>query len=310
MTRLVVGSFLVALVELIGFAAYTATHHVDAGVVAVRPDRDGSHGSSVLTRAPASCSRSPVPSRQSTSALPDNGARANLNASVRGIKHADPPFFEGSLAWESSPSLPGGCALIAASTELDARPGPSRDYLVRAWRDLLDFRVGTVRSAIEEGQFRPDLDLARFAYEFWGAVLGYHHASRLGRDPDASARVLRAFESLVRVARATGGVTFVVDPAEKHYNPIGMVHGGAAAALLDPDMGWAVRPLLPAGAGCTTLDLDIRYVKPITVATGTIVASGTVLHHGRCTATAEGRLGAADTGALLAHSPSTLLVLS
>jgi uncharacterized protein (TIGR00369 family) len=204
----------------------------------------------------------------------------------------DPPFFEGSLAWESSPSLPGGCALIAASTELDDRPGPSRAYLVRAWRDLLDLLVGTVRSAIEEWQFRPDLDVALLA-----------------RDPGASERVLRALESLVRVARATGGVTSVVDPAEKHDNPIGMVHGGSAASLVDPVMGW-VRPLLPAGAGCTTLDLDIRYAKPITIATGTIVASGTVLHHGRRTATAEGRLGAADTGALLAHSPSPLLVLS
>ena len=268
MTRLVVGSFLVALVELIGFAAYTATHHVDAGVVAVRPDRDGSHGSSVLTRAPASCSRSPVASRQSTSALPDNGARANLNASLRAIKHADPAFFEGFLAWESSPSLPGGCALIAASTELDDRPGPARDYL------------------------------------------GYHHASRLVRDPDASERVLRAFESLVRVARATGGVTFVVDLAEKHYNPIRMVHEGVAATLLDTVMRCAVHTLFSASVGCTTLDLDIRYVKRITVETGTIVVSGTVLHHGRRTATAEGRLGAADTGALLAHSPSTLLVLS
>ena len=53
-----------------------------------------------------------------------------------------------------------------------------------------------------------------------------------------------------------------------------------------------------------------RWATVDTVATGTIVASGTVLHHGRCTATAEGRLGAADTGALLAHGPSTLLVPS
>ena len=204
----------------------------------------------------------------------------------------DPPVFVGSPAWESSPSLPGGGALIAASTELDDRPEPSRAYLVRAWRDRLDLLVGPVRSAIEEGQFRPDLGVALLA-----------------RDPGASERVLRALESLVRVARATGGVVFVVDPAEQHYHPIGMVHGGAAAALLDPVMGWPVRPLLPAGAGCTTLALDIRYVR-ITVATGTIVASGTVLHHGRRTATAEGRLGAADPGALLAHSPSTLRVRS
>src|SRR5258708_24343852 len=129
MARFVVGSFLLAPVELFGFAAYTATHRIEAGVVAVRPDRGESHGSSVLTRAPASRSRLPVPSRQSTSALPDNGARANLNASLRAIKHADPAFFEGFLAWESSPPLPGGCALIAASTEPDARPGPARDYL-------------------------------------------------------------------------------------------------------------------------------------------------------------------------------------
>src|SRR5260370_13874533 len=107
MTRFVVGSFLLALVELIGFAAYTATHRVEAGVVAVRPDRGGSYGSSALTRAPASRSRSPVPSRQSPSALRDNGASANLNASVRGIKPADPPFSDGSLPWESSPPLPG-----------------------------------------------------------------------------------------------------------------------------------------------------------------------------------------------------------
>jgi hypothetical protein len=73
MTRFVVGSLLLALVELIGFTAYTATHRVEAGVVAVRPDRGGSYGSSGLTRAPASRSRSPVPSRRSTSALRDKG---------------------------------------------------------------------------------------------------------------------------------------------------------------------------------------------------------------------------------------------
>jgi AcrR family transcriptional regulator len=111
-------------------------------------------------------------------------------------------LFEGFLAWESSPSLPGGCPLIAASTELDDRPGPARDYLVRARRDLFDLLVGTVRSAIEEGQFRRDVDPEQFTYEFWGAMLAYHHASRLMRDPHALERASKAFESLVRAARA------------------------------------------------------------------------------------------------------------
>lgn len=111
-------------------------------------------------------------------------------------------LFERLLAWEASPSLPGGCPLIAASTELDDRPGPARDYLVQARRDLLDLLVGTARSAVQEGQFRADLDPEQFAYEFWGAMLGYHHASRLMRDPDASKHAARAFDALLRAARA------------------------------------------------------------------------------------------------------------
>lgn len=111
-------------------------------------------------------------------------------------------LFEGFLAWEASPSLPGGCPLIGASTELDDRPGPARDYLVKARRDLFDLLAGTVRSTIEEGQFRRDVDPEQFAFEFWGAMLAYHHASRLMRDPQARARAQAAFDALVRSARA------------------------------------------------------------------------------------------------------------
>ena len=115
-------------------------------------------------------------------------------------------LFESFLAWESSPSLPGGCPLIAASSELDDRPGPARDYLVQSRRDLLDLLAGTVRSAVDEGQFRPDVDPDQFAYEFWGAMLGFHHASRLMRDPRAGERARAAFETLVRSARVTAPV--------------------------------------------------------------------------------------------------------
>jgi AcrR family transcriptional regulator len=111
-------------------------------------------------------------------------------------------LFDSFLAWEASPSLPGGCPLIAASTELDDRPGPARDYLVRAQRDMFDLIAGTVRSAIQEGHFRPDVDPDQFAYEFWGAMLAFHHASRLMRDARARQRAQAAFDSLVHRARA------------------------------------------------------------------------------------------------------------
>jgi AcrR family transcriptional regulator len=111
-------------------------------------------------------------------------------------------LFDSFLAWESSPSLPGGCPLIAASTELDDRPGAARDFLVRAQRDMFDLIAGTVRSAVQEGQFHPDVDADQFAYEFWGAMLAFHHASRLMRDPKARQRAQAAFDSLVQRARA------------------------------------------------------------------------------------------------------------
>jgi uncharacterized protein (TIGR00369 family) len=105
-------------------------------------------------------------------------------------------------------------------------------------------------------------------------------------------------------------VTFSLDPAEKHYNPIGMVHGGVAATLLDTVMGCALHSLLPQGVGYTTLDINVRYVRPITVGTGNVLATGRVLHRGRRTATAEGRIVSAGDGKLLAHGTSTLLVQS
>jgi AcrR family transcriptional regulator len=117
-------------------------------------------------------------------------------------------LFNSFLAWEASPSLPGGCPLIAASTELDDRPGPARDYLVRAQRDMFDLIAGTVRSAIQEGHFVADVDPDQFAYEFWGAMLAFHHASRLMRDAKARQRAQAAFDSLVQRAR--------VIPAAKH----------------------------------------------------------------------------------------------
>ena len=71
-----------------------------------------------------------------------------------------------------------------------------------------------------------------------------------------------------------GRVVFAVEPGEQHYNPIGMVHGGLAATLIDSATGCAVHTTLPAGTGYTTTDVQVRFVRPITRDTGRIECIG------------------------------------
>ena len=106
-----------------------------------------------------------------------------------------------------------------------------------------------------------------------------------------------------------GEVTFEMTPAEKHYNAIGSVHGGVVATLLDTVMGCALHTLLPRGAWYTTLDINTRFHRGVTVDTGAVLATGTVVHNGRRTATAEARLVDRATGRLLATGTSTLLIV-
>jgi uncharacterized protein (TIGR00369 family) len=107
-----------------------------------------------------------------------------------------------------------------------------------------------------------------------------------------------------------GKVTFAYPPSLEHYNGIGLVHGGLAATLLDTVMGCAVQTLLPKGAAVSTLDISVRYVRPMTVRTGLVLATGTTVHRGRRTATAEGRIVEATTGRVLATATTTLLIQS
>ena len=101
------------------------------------------------------------------------------------------------LAWGRSGDMPGGCLFVAASVELDDRPGPQRDYLVQAQRDWLATLARAARIAADEGHFRPDLDAEQFAYELYAVMLGYHHLSRLLHDPSAESRVRSAVERLL-----------------------------------------------------------------------------------------------------------------
>ncbi len=94
-------------------------------------------------------------------------------------------------------SLPGGSVLIAASTELDDRPGELRDYVQSAQKDLISNIEQAAQIAIDEKQFRADLDVEQFAWSLYSFVLGYHHFKRMLQDPKAEQRVRRSFEALI-----------------------------------------------------------------------------------------------------------------
>jgi uncharacterized protein (TIGR00369 family) len=105
-----------------------------------------------------------------------------------------------------------------------------------------------------------------------------------------------------------GRAVFEGHPGEEHYNPIGVVHGGYAATLLDSAIGCAVHTTLPAGVGYTTLTLETKFVRPITRDTGAVRAEGWVVHRGRRQATSEARLVAVETDKLLAHATGTCMI--
>jgi uncharacterized protein (TIGR00369 family) len=135
--------------------------------------------------------------------------------------------------------------------------------------------------------------------------LEYMRAIAAGEIPPPPIAMLMGFEL---DAVEEGRAVFAVTPREYHYNPIGVVHGGLAATLLDSAMGCAVHTTLPAGTAYTTLEVKVNFARPITGDTGRVVCAGTVIHRGRTIATAEGRLTAADSGKLLAHGTTTCLL--
>jgi len=105
-----------------------------------------------------------------------------------------------------------------------------------------------------------------------------------------------------------GRTVFSVVAEEMHENPMGTMHGGVVATLVDTAMGCAVSSTLPADAGFTTLELSTNFVRAITTATGRVHAEGRVVHGGSRVVTTEARVYD-DAGTLYAHAKSTCLVL-
>src|ERR1700688_4887045 len=104
-----------------------------------------------------------------------------------------------------------------------------------------------------------------------------------------------------------GVVVMHSTPGFRHYNPIGSVHGGYAATLLDSAMGLAIHTMLPPGTGYTTLEFKVSFIKGMTRDTGPVRSEGRILNVGCRAATAEARITDAK-GRLLAHATTTCLV--
>ncbi|MEV6633441.1 PaaI family thioesterase [Actinoplanes sp. NPDC051470] len=111
------------------------------------------------------------------------------------------------------------------------------------------------------------------------------------------------------IAVEEGSVSVFLEPQEFHYNPLGSVHGGVISTLLDTAAACSVQSTLPAGVGYTSLDLTVKFLRPITIASGRLTCTGSVLQRGRRTALAEARLTDAQ-GRLAAHATSTCMIFS
>lgn len=106
-----------------------------------------------------------------------------------------------------------------------------------------------------------------------------------------------------------GSVVFEMQAAEYQYNPLGSVHGGVISTLLDSATGCSVHSTLAEGELYTSLDLTVKFLRPVTAASGLLRCEGKVIQRGRRTALAEAQLFD-EAGKLLAHATSSCLILS
>ncbi|AEU34489.1 PaaI family thioesterase [Granulicella mallensis] len=125
-----------------------------------------------------------------------------------------------------------------------------------------------------------------------------------GRHPSAPYSDTTGIE-LVEVEE--GRVVFIGRPGARYLNPVGTIHGGWAATILDAAMAYCVHSTLKAGENYTTLEMKINYIRPVLPSLGRVRCEGKVIHRGSRTATSEGRLFD-ERGKLLAHGSETCMI--
>jgi uncharacterized protein (TIGR00369 family) len=153
------------------------------------------------------------------------------------------------------------------------------------------------RTADEKGEGRAEERRALSGLEYMRQLMTGE------REPSGMARLMNM--RLVEVEE--GRAVFAVEPDERHYNGLGIAHGGLAATLLDSALGCAINTVMPAGRVFTTLEMKINYVRPMRRETGEVRCEAEVLHAGGRVATAEGRIMDA-AGRLYAHGTATCML--
>jgi uncharacterized protein (TIGR00369 family) len=147
------------------------------------------------------------------------------------------------------------------------------------------------------GVVAPDILKSYDGLEFLKAMIA-------GKVPNPPISELLGFH-LTEIEQGRG--VFEGVPEFRHYNPIGTVHGGFAATLLDSALGCAIFSTITKGETWTTLELKFNLVRPMTKDTGTVRAEGRIVHRGRTVATAEGDLKD-RAGKLYAHATTTCMI--
>jgi uncharacterized protein (TIGR00369 family) len=166
-----------------------------------------------------------------------------------------------------------------------------------AWLALESEVMGRLNAGVGAGVSRPDQLAGNTGLEFMQAMLR-------GQVPYPPIAKTLDF-SLIEVS--AGRAVFQGTPGPSHLNPMGTIHGGWYATLLDSALGCAVHTMMPAGRGYTTAELSVNLVRAIGSKAPRVRAEGKVIHCGRQLATAEARLFGPD-GTLYAHATTTCLV--
>jgi uncharacterized protein (TIGR00369 family) len=184
--------------------------------------------------------------------------------------------------------------IIVITRENGKAPLPDTDAVLARWQAD---EVAVRARLAAPGVAAPELITGLSGMQFFEAIFA-------GRLP--SPAIGRTLDFLP-IAIESGRAVFQGRPKLEHYNPLGTVHGGWIATLLDSCVGCAVHSALPAGKAYTTAELKVNFVRPVTTRVALLRAEGRVIHGGSRMATADGRLIGPD-GKLYAHASTTCFI--